>query len=71
MSVCVCRQVYDGLVSAGTLVPAADKPVPPMPQDLSSAVAQGKVRHTTLCVCVSTEDITVLVCHGYHTNLSV
>lgn len=31
-------------MESGKLVPAADKPVPPIPQDLASAVAQGKVR---------------------------
>ncbi len=36
--------MYDALVQKGTIVPAADKPVPAMPQDLAAAVAQGKVR---------------------------
>ena len=38
-----CRATYEKLVAAGTLVPAADKAVPPIPQDLAAAVAQGKV----------------------------
>lgn len=40
---CLCSETYDKLVAAGTLVPAADKPVPPVPQDLAAAVSQGKV----------------------------
>mmetsp|Transcript_2124 Transcript_2124/g.5387 ORF Transcript_2124/g.5387 Transcript_2124/m.5387 type:complete len:610 (-) Transcript_2124:434-2263(-) len=48
------KATYDGLVASGKLVPAADQPVPPIPQDLASAVAQGKVRvptHIVSSIC--------------------
>lgn len=48
--------VYQKLVAAGTLVPAADLPAPPIPQDLAAAVAAGKVRVPTHIVSTICDD---------------
>ncbi|KAG2501102.1 hypothetical protein HYH03_000920 [Edaphochlamys debaryana] len=48
--------VYQKLVAAGTLVPAADVPAPAIPQDLAAAVAAGKVRVPTHIVSTICDD---------------
>ncbi|KAL6761489.1 citrate synthase-like protein [Haematococcus lacustris] len=50
------RGMYHQLVAAGSLVPAAEKEVPALPQDLASAVAQGKVRVPTHIVSTICDD---------------
>ncbi len=71
------RQVYERLVAAGTLVPAPDKPVPPIPQDLASAVAQGKVTgpmhccHLKLCACYSYMQNYVTYSHSFQQGQSL
>eukprot|EP00198_Chlamydomonas_reinhardtii_P012618 XP_001701955.1 ATP citrate lyase, subunit B [Chlamydomonas reinhardtii] len=50
------QSVYDRLVAAGTLVPAADVPAPAVPQDLAAAVAAGKVRVPTHIVSTICDD---------------
>ncbi|KAF5839403.1 citrate synthase-like protein [Dunaliella salina] len=48
------RQTFQGLVDSGKLEPRPDKPAPQIPQDLSAAVAQGKVRvptHIVSSIC--------------------
>nr|APT69332.1 ATP-citrate lyase large subunit [Dunaliella tertiolecta]APT69334.1 ATP-citrate lyase large subunit [Dunaliella tertiolecta] len=50
----VIRNTYDELVRNGKLVPRPDRQPPPIPQDLSAAVAQGKVRvptHIVSSIC--------------------
>mmetsp|Transcript_17361 Transcript_17361/g.29726 ORF Transcript_17361/g.29726 Transcript_17361/m.29726 type:complete len:614 (+) Transcript_17361:97-1938(+) len=50
------KATYDGLVASGVLIPAPDKPVPSLPEDLASVVAQGKVRVPTSIVSTICDD---------------
>ncbi|MEW5304090.1 MAG: hypothetical protein WDW38_003413 [Sanguina aurantia] len=50
------KETYTRLVASGVLVPAKDVPVPAIPQDLATAVAQGKVRVPTHIVSTICDD---------------
>lgn len=51
-----CRQKYQSLVASGALVPQPDREVPQIPQDLASAVAEGRVRVPTHIVSTICDD---------------
>lgn len=50
------KQTYTRLVESGELIPAAEVSVPPIPMDLSAAVAQGLVRVPTHIVSTICDD---------------
>ncbi|GAX72929.1 hypothetical protein CEUSTIGMA_g384.t1 [Chlamydomonas eustigma] len=52
----VIRSTYQMLVVQGVIVPAEEVPVPPIPMDLASAVAQGMVRVPTHLVSTICDD---------------
>lgn len=66
------RSTYQKLVADGTLVPAADVPVPNIPMDLKTAVSQGLVRglriaipgRVVVCEGPAVAILAVLECHG-------